>query len=82
MDSRTDARRATSSAYANRIMANMGITAKLQPTYYCGDFDYLAVAAAASLPSLDNHDHKWHWQMLWQLFDEEWSEHMAARNKI
>ena len=67
------ARRAVATLYANRCNNRGGMSfAVAEPPYY-GDFDYKAVANAAPLPDLHQHDHRSHWAELWRIFDEEWA---------
>lgn len=66
------AKRATNSAYANRVMQHLDLVVPLPEIKYEGDFDYRTVADCATLPPIGNHDHKPYWRQLGEIFNEEW----------
>ena len=79
MDNRAEALKAVNLAYSHRITSNLGVPTALPEPSYDGAFDYRAVAYAAPIPNPDNHDHKWHWAQLWEIFDQEWQ---AQRDEL
>ena len=68
------AKRAVNSAYANRVMKHLGLVVPLPEIKYEGDFDYQAVADCATLPEIGNHKHKYFWDQLHKIFNEEWAK--------
>ena len=72
------AKRATRTAYANRIMQHIGIVVPLADPKYAGDFDFMGVANAARLPDPENHVHTAEWNDLINAFEREWRIYASA----
>jgi hypothetical protein len=64
--------RSAESAYSNRVCGK----APRQATYTTGQFDFMSVVNAASLPRNNTlEEHRKAWASFRQLFNEEWREH-------
>jgi len=66
---REQARQATATCYANRIIGGTN----WEPVYQ-GDFDYLGLANRLPIPDSESlADHQRAWKVLWAEFDRCWS---------